>query len=61
MLDASTTFTKTFDERAQFVSTWGMDFTTDVAAAAMVFRLKPPFDFAVQPKTGTRRARSRSC
>ena len=54
MLDASTSFTKKFDERAQFDSTWGMDFTTDVAAGGgLVFRLRPPFDVAVQPKTGT--------
>jgi hypothetical protein len=32
-LDAAKSFTKKFDDRAEFDSTWGMDFTTDVSAA----------------------------
>ena len=54
MLDASTTFAKTFDERVEFSPTWGMDFKTDLAiGGGIIFRLKPPFQFSAAPKTGT--------
>jgi Family of unknown function (DUF6603) len=54
MLDASTTFTKAFNERVEISPTWGMDFKTDLAiGGGIIFRLKPPFDLSAAPKAGT--------
>ena len=54
MLDASTSFAKTFTQRVPFSSTWGMDLKTDLnIGGGIVVRLKPPFEFSAAPKTGT--------
>ena len=54
MLDASTTFARTFDERVEISPVWGMQFKTDLSIdGGIVFRLKPPFEFSATPKTGT--------
>ena len=54
VLDASTTFAKTFDERVEFSPTWGMDFKTDLAiGGGIIFRLKPPFELLAAPKAAT--------
>lgn len=53
-IDVATSFTKKFAERAELTPAWGMDFTTDVVAGGgLTFRLRPPFDVTVQPKSGT--------
>ena len=54
MLDASTSFAKTFTQRVEFSPTWGMDFKTDFnIGGGIVVRLRPPFEFSAAPKTGT--------
>jgi hypothetical protein len=54
MLDASTTFNKTFTDRVEFSPTWGMDFKTDLAiGGGIIFRLKPPFEVSAAPKAAT--------
>ena len=54
MLDASTTFAKTFEQRVEFSPAWGMDFKTDFNIGdGIIVRLKPPFEFSAAPKAGT--------
>ncbi|MGH9496226.1 MAG: DUF6603 domain-containing protein [Candidatus Sulfotelmatobacter sp.] len=53
MLDFSEDLTKTFDDRVEFSSDWGVDFKTDLAVSGgIVFRLSPPFAVSATPKAG---------
>jgi hypothetical protein len=54
MLDVSANISHSFDERVELSPTWGMDFkSTLTLTGGAVFRLKPPFEFSAEPKTGT--------
>ena len=55
MLDVSTTHRQVASPSGSSSRpTWGMDFTTDLAAGGgIVFRLRPPFELSAEPKAGT--------
>jgi hypothetical protein len=54
LLDLSANISQRFDERVEFASQWGMDFRSNLSLeGGAIFRLKPPFDFSVEPKIGT--------
>ncbi|HEU4836220.1 MAG TPA: DUF6603 domain-containing protein [Pyrinomonadaceae bacterium] len=54
MLDVSAEIKQTFSERIEHSFNWGTDFVADLGfSGGVIFRLKPPFEFSVDPKTGT--------
>ncbi len=53
-LDVSAEVAHDFDERVELNDTWGADFKAGFALeGGAIFRLAPPFDFSVEPKTGS--------
>ena len=54
MLDVSAEVKHSFDQRVEFSPKWGMDFKSTLGlGGGAIFRLKPPFEFSVEPKAGT--------
>ena len=54
LFDYSARVAKSFSERVTYGETWGSDFTADLALeGGFVFRLRPPFEMSIEPKTGT--------
>lgn len=54
LLDYSARLAQRFSERVTYSDTWGSDFTADLALeGGFVFRLRPPFEMSIEPKTGT--------
>lgn len=54
MLDVSVEISQTFNERLEFSPEWGTDFKSTLGfSGGVIFRLKPPFEFSADPKTGT--------
>jgi hypothetical protein len=53
-LDISADVKHNFDQRVPLSAKWGMDFKSSLAlGGGAIFRLKPPFEFSVEPKAGT--------
>ena len=53
-LDYSARLAQSFAERVTYGESWGSDFTADLAmAGGFVFKLRPPFQMSLEPKTGT--------
>ena len=54
MLDVSTRISQVFSQRIVNTPEWGTDFVADLGfSGGVIFRVKPPFEFSVDPKTGT--------
>ena len=54
LLDLSTDVSQTFAERIEFSAEWGTGFDSTISFdGGVIFRLKPPFDFSVEPKTAS--------
>ncbi|MEU6381488.1 DUF6603 domain-containing protein [Streptomyces sp. NPDC046909] len=54
LLDYSARLAHSFSERVTYSPSWGSDFTADLALeGGFVFRLRPPFQMSIEPKTGT--------
>lgn len=53
-LDFSAATKHEIAQRVPFNDTWGLDFTSSISlAGGVVFKLKPPFEFSAEPKTGS--------
>jgi hypothetical protein len=53
LLDVSAEVSQNFAERIELSTEWGSDFESTIAfEGGVLFRLKPPFDFTVEPKAG---------
>jgi hypothetical protein len=54
MLDVSTKISQLFSRRIENTPEWGTDFEADLGfTGGVIFRVKPPFEFSADPKTGT--------
>lgn len=53
-LDYGARLSRVFSQRVTYDERWGSDFTADLSiAGGFVFKLRPPFQMSVEPKTGT--------
>lgn len=54
MVDLSKAISQNFTERVEISDDWGCDFEATLGVeGGAIFRLKPAFDFSVEPKTGS--------
>lgn len=54
MLDLSANVSHDIAERIEFSEKWGIRFDSNIAfGSGVIFRVKPPLDFSVEPKAGT--------
>ncbi|MAU01156.1 MAG: hypothetical protein CL608_28770 [Anaerolineaceae bacterium] len=53
MLDLSASVEQSLNERVEFSEEWGTSFESTISlSGGAIFRLQPPFEFSVEPKTG---------